>query len=218
MAGETLNLVIRHVILMKEFGGIFGCQYLAFIVALEARKLRYVSVARHHRGVTPLAFDAPRDVALVVEDKVRTYLDVAPRFEVAGAAARYILFLIFSLVEMADKALNVGHDHMGALNNLGVTGRTTKLLLSAHLLDVLGMVKNNVLENNRVLKVLSFVAPALQTAYVIDLGMRFGRTLAGNKVGEGELSISPFSLKMVGEAGFVMTFNAGDVPVGGGLP
>ena len=62
------------------------------------------------------------------------------------------------------------------------------------------------------------MASALQAARIINLGMRLGGTLAGNEVGQRELTISPLPFQMIFEPGFVMTFDAGDFPVGGRLP
>ena len=54
---------------------------------------------------------------------------------------------------MADEALHVGYDHVGALNDLGVTGGAAKLLLPHHLFDMPGMAEGHVLEDDRILQV-----------------------------------------------------------------
>ena len=218
MTCETFHFVVGHMILVEKFRSVRGCQYLTLIMALKARKLRHVPVARYDRGVALLTFNPSGNVTLVVKNEVGTYLDVSPRFEVAGAAARYIFFLSRSLIEVADETFHVSYDHVGSLNNLGMAGGAAKLLVPPHLFDMLGMVKNDVLKNYRRFQILPLVTAALQAACIIDLRMRFGWPFAGNKVGQGELTVPPFSSEVVRESRLVVTFDAGDFSVGGRLP
>jgi hypothetical protein len=100
-----------------------------------------------------ITFDPPGHISFVVKGESGTDLNVAPRLKVARSAACDIVFLVFGLVEMADEALHVGYDHVGALNDLGVAGGAAKLLLSHHLFDMPEMAEGHVLEDDRILQV-----------------------------------------------------------------
>ena len=185
MAGEAFDLMVRHVFPMEEFGSIPGLQYLPLVMALQAGKVGYVSVAGDDVRVTPVALDAPVDIPLVVEDEPLVDLDIAPRLEMAGSAGRGQAAALPAFVKMAYEALHVRDRHVAALHDLGVAGSASKLLLPPHLLDVPGVAEEHVLEDHVVLQIGPLVAAALEAARVIYLRMGSRRALARDEVGEG---------------------------------
>jgi hypothetical protein len=187
-------------------------------VALETCKLRNVPITGYYRRMALLALYASCDVSLVVEGKCLADPDIAPRLKVAGVTAGNIRLLILCFVEMADKALHIGHRHVGALDDLRMAGGAAKLLLPFHLLDVARMAEEYILENHFILQIRSLVTTALETTCVVYFRMRPGRTLPGHKIDQGQLAVLPLAFKMVGKSRLVVTLDARDFPMGRGLP
>ncbi len=108
---------------------------------------------------------------------------------------------------MADKTFFISNGNMSTLNDLGMAGRASELLFPLHLIDMVEMIKDYIFKDYTLFQILFSMAPALQTARIIDLRMGFCGALAGDKISQGKLTIPPLSLQMVDEPRLVVTFD-----------
>jgi hypothetical protein len=185
MAVETFYLVARDMILVKRLRRVLArIEQLSPAVTLHAGKLLNVSVSLDHVRMALLALYSSLDIQPVVKGEVGAHLYVTPGLEMAGPAARHKLFLVLALVEVANETFHLGDQHVSSLNDLRMAGRAPELLLPLHLLDVLAVIEDNVLENEVLLQPFFLVTPALKTACIIYLGVGLGRALARDKVNE----------------------------------
>ncbi len=115
MATVAFELVIRHVIFVDEFRGIFCLKYLGFIMTLNATLGRHLPITLNDIEVTLPTGDPLFDISSVIEGIAR-YVYVPFRLRMTrrtcSHSAREAVLQCLPLalpVKVADKAIRLGH-------------------------------------------------------------------------------------------------------------
>jgi hypothetical protein len=83
---------------------------------------------------------------------------------------------------------------------------------------MLSVGKSHILVNHISLEIFNLVAALLQTTRVTDLCMRFVGSFPRDEIGQGNLTVDPFSFQVAEEPGFIVAFGAGHIAMARCLP
>jgi hypothetical protein len=119
---------------------------------------------------------------------------------------------------VTDEAVDFMNRQVLSLNELSVTTGTAKLHFPSQLSQMFSVREGDVFVNHISLQIVNLMATLLKAACIADLGVRRTRPFPRKEIGQGDLAIDPLPFHMIEESGFIMTFRAADVLVGGGPP
>jgi len=131
MAIGAFDFMIRDMILMHELRSIFSAQYFWFIMALDTLPFRNMTIPLNDVDMAPLTNNPSGNILPVIEIPPLNF-DISFGLDMTGGASTYrtrnTLFftLLAGLVIMADETVDFVNGEMGSLNQLGMTGRTSK--------------------------------------------------------------------------------------------
>ena len=223
MTVGTFDLVVGDMFPMENLRSILRAEKDGLVMALETFSLRNVPIALDHADVAFLAGHPSFDVLSMIETPIFD-LDVPLRLKVARGTAsdgtgQAILFSLRTrFVVMADEARGLMNRQVLPLNELGVAGRASQRHPPSKFAQVFSVREGDVLVDHVPLEIRLSVAPFLQATRIAYLRMGRVRFFPGDEVSQGDLSVHPFTLQVVKEAGLVMTLGAGDLPMARSLP
>ena len=128
----AFDLVIGNMVFMHELRGILGAQYFWFIMTLDTFSFRNMSIPLNDTKMAFLTGYPSCNILPMIETPSINF-NISLRCEVTRGATPYstrkALPLPFgtSLIVMADEAVGFMDGEVHALNELGVTGGTSKL-------------------------------------------------------------------------------------------
>lgn len=223
MAIRTFDLMVGDMLLMHKLRGVFGCQDVRFIMALDAFPLRDTAVSLNHIDMASLTLHPSCNIFPMVEIPVFD-LNIPLRLYMAGDTTSHstgdalLLTLRACSKVMADETVDLVDSQMGALDKLGMATGAPEFHPSSQLLEMFSVRKDHILINHILLQVLNLMASLLKATGVTDLRMGFTGSLAREKIGEGNLAIHPLPLQMIEQARLVMALRTGHMAMAGGSP
>jgi len=131
MAIGAFDFMIRDMILMHELRGILRGQQFRLIMALDTLPFRNMTIPLNNVDMAPLTDNPSGNILPVIEIPPLDF-NISFGFDMTGGASPYrtrntLLFtLLAGLVVMADETVDLVNGEMGSLNQLGMTGRTSK--------------------------------------------------------------------------------------------
>jgi len=156
-------------------------------MALDALPLRNMSIPLNDVDMASLT-DHPSGNILPVIEIPPLDFDISLGLDMTGGASTYstrntLLFtLLASLVIMADETVDFMNGEMGSLNQLGMTGRTSKFHPPSQLPQMLPVGESHVLVEHVSLEIFGLMASLLEATRIVDLSMRPLRGLPRDEI------------------------------------
>jgi hypothetical protein len=146
-------------------------------MALDTLPFRNMTIPLNNVDMAPLTDNPPANILPVIEIPPLDF-DISFGFNMTGGASSYctrntlLLTLLAHLVVMADETVNLVNGEMGSLNQLGMTGRTSKFHSPSQLPQMFPVGEGYVLIDHISLEVFNLMASRLEATRIVDFCMR----------------------------------------------
>jgi hypothetical protein len=171
-------------------------------MTLDTLPFRNMTVPLNNVDMAPLADNSSGNILPVIEIPPLDF-NISFGFDMTGGASTYrtrntLLFTpLAGLVVMADEAVNLVNGKMCSLNQLGMTGCTSKFHSPSQFPQMFPVGEGHILIGHVSLKISDLMATLLEATRIADLCMRPLGCLARDEIGQRHLTIHPFPLEMI---------------------
>jgi hypothetical protein len=146
-------------------------------MALDALPFRNMTIPLNDVDMAPLT-DHPSGNILPVIEIPPLDFNISFGFDMTGGASTYrtrntLLFTpLAGLVVMADETVDLVNGEMGSLNQLGMTGRTSKFHSPSQLPQMFAMGERHIFIDHVSLEIPGLMASLLEATRIVDFCMR----------------------------------------------